>query len=229
MLSATGSGSSGPLRGRRSCSLKLSGVDAGSGEEHREGRRFAVVVEHLANRPDRDRRAHRHDRQVYPRPVRRERPPDSARARRGETARSRLARPRRARALVRVAGSAADRVGRSRSACRPRTRRGASAGLSPCARDPPSPHAVRRRRRTARLKSPHGPHRRHGSRGPDDRSRSGASPRFHRAVLTSVAMSPPAAAESAMQPRRRPRRLRLWVPLFLLVLLSPASTRTARR
>jgi hypothetical protein len=35
-------------------------------------------------------------------------------------------------------------------------------------------------------------------------------------------MSRPAAAEGAMPPRRGTRRLRLWIPLFLLVLLSPA-------
>jgi hypothetical protein len=35
-------------------------------------------------------------------------------------------------------------------------------------------------------------------------------------------MSRPAAAQSAMRPRRRAPRLRLWIPLFLLVVLSPA-------
>jgi hypothetical protein len=35
-------------------------------------------------------------------------------------------------------------------------------------------------------------------------------------------MSRPAAVEGAIRPRRRPRRLRLWIPVFLLVLLSPA-------
>jgi phosphodiester glycosidase len=35
-------------------------------------------------------------------------------------------------------------------------------------------------------------------------------------------MSRPAAAPSAMRPRRRAPRLRLWIPLFLLLVLSPA-------